>query len=289
MPGSWRRPGCEALFVGTGGVVGAYTGLADVGTATMTECVHDRRLDRRQRVDPGDHGRRHRSRRHHGGAPHGAGMHPRRHCRHPHRRPADRRQAQDAERRRRGRAARPGDRALPRRGRHEERARPEFRRDGAVLRARCLERRTLEDTIARLRAYREEAGVDWVQFESPHSIDEIRAGARSRDGAVFLHERQARPLSRSRRASGARRHHRLVSRFHAPRHLGGAVGLHDRVPVRAASQAWDDFVDSRRRTGPTRCPKCRPDGEGGDKQQALEQRYLSSAARRNTESQAALS
>ena len=27
------------MFVGTGGVVGAYTGLADVGTATMTECV----------------------------------------------------------------------------------------------------------------------------------------------------------------------------------------------------------------------------------------------------------
>src|SRR6187401_2595253 len=34
-----ERAGCEALFVGTGGVVGAYTGLADVGTATMTECV----------------------------------------------------------------------------------------------------------------------------------------------------------------------------------------------------------------------------------------------------------
>jgi hypothetical protein len=31
--------GCEAGFVGTSGVVGAYTGLADVGTATMTECV----------------------------------------------------------------------------------------------------------------------------------------------------------------------------------------------------------------------------------------------------------
>jgi 2-methylisocitrate lyase-like PEP mutase family enzyme len=27
-----QRAGCEALFVGTGGVVGAYTGLADVGT-----------------------------------------------------------------------------------------------------------------------------------------------------------------------------------------------------------------------------------------------------------------
>src|SRR5881227_2641255 len=34
-----ERPGCEALFVGTGGVVGAYTGLADVGTATLSECV----------------------------------------------------------------------------------------------------------------------------------------------------------------------------------------------------------------------------------------------------------
>src|SRR3954471_2384002 len=34
-----ERAGCEAGFVGTGGVVGAYTGLADVGTLTMTECV----------------------------------------------------------------------------------------------------------------------------------------------------------------------------------------------------------------------------------------------------------
>src|ERR1700761_256938 len=34
-----EKAGCEALFVGTGGVVGAYTGLADVGTATMGECI----------------------------------------------------------------------------------------------------------------------------------------------------------------------------------------------------------------------------------------------------------
>jgi 2-methylisocitrate lyase-like PEP mutase family enzyme len=34
-----EKAGYEALFVGTGGVVGAYTGLSDVGTATMTECV----------------------------------------------------------------------------------------------------------------------------------------------------------------------------------------------------------------------------------------------------------
>src|SRR5438445_10321305 len=34
-----ERAGGEALVVGTGGVVGAYTGLADVGTATLSECV----------------------------------------------------------------------------------------------------------------------------------------------------------------------------------------------------------------------------------------------------------
>ena len=34
-----QAAGCEAGFVGTGGVVGTYTGLADVGTLTMTECV----------------------------------------------------------------------------------------------------------------------------------------------------------------------------------------------------------------------------------------------------------
>ena len=34
-----ERSGCEAGFVGTGGVVGSYTGLADVGALTMMECV----------------------------------------------------------------------------------------------------------------------------------------------------------------------------------------------------------------------------------------------------------
>src|ERR1700738_4950959 len=34
-----EKAGCEALFVGTGGGGGASAGLADVGTATMSECV----------------------------------------------------------------------------------------------------------------------------------------------------------------------------------------------------------------------------------------------------------
>src|SRR6478672_8413871 len=33
------KAACEVGFVGTGGVVGAYTGLADVGALTMLECL----------------------------------------------------------------------------------------------------------------------------------------------------------------------------------------------------------------------------------------------------------
>src|SRR5215475_14306420 len=34
-----EKAGCEVGFVGTGGVVGGYTGLADGGALTMLECV----------------------------------------------------------------------------------------------------------------------------------------------------------------------------------------------------------------------------------------------------------
>ena len=34
-----EKAGAEALFVGTAGVVGAYSGMIDVGVASMSECV----------------------------------------------------------------------------------------------------------------------------------------------------------------------------------------------------------------------------------------------------------
>ena len=34
-----KAAGAEAGFVGTDGVVGSYTGMEDVGTATLNECV----------------------------------------------------------------------------------------------------------------------------------------------------------------------------------------------------------------------------------------------------------
>ena len=42
----------------------------------------------------------------------------------------------------------------------------------------------LEDCLARLRAYEEIAGVDWVQFESPHAVEEIQQ-ARARVAGPF--------------------------------------------------------------------------------------------------------
>src|SRR6266571_1278889 len=68
-----EKAGCEVGFVGTGGVVGAYTGLADVGSLTMLECVTvagwiAQSVDFPVIMD-GDTG--------HGGPPHGARMHTR--------------------------------------------------------------------------------------------------------------------------------------------------------------------------------------------------------------------
>src|SRR5690349_24887017 len=58
-----EKAGCEAGFVGTGGVVGTYTGLADVGTMTMTECVQIAGWIAQGGELPGDDGRRYRPRR----------------------------------------------------------------------------------------------------------------------------------------------------------------------------------------------------------------------------------
>src|SRR6202022_3302902 len=166
--------GCEAGFVGTSGVVGAYTGLADVGTATMTECVTIAGWIAQTVKFPvimdGDTG-------------HGGIMAVRRMVRECIRagiagvriddQPIEgKRKTQDA-----GVTVVPYEQAIAR-----YRAAVDMRNEldpDFIVMAQCYARDSsdgaLEDTIARLRAYREEAGVDWVQFESPHSIDEIKA------------------------------------------------------------------------------------------------------------------
>ena len=143
--------GCEAGFVGTSGVVGAYTGLADVGTATMTECVTIAGWIAQTVKFPvimdGDTG-------------HGGIMAVRRMVRECIRagiagvriddQPIEGKP--DPGRRGRGRAARAGGRPLSRGGRYEERARPRFCRDGPMLCPRRRRRRAgrLPQTPARV-------------------------------------------------------------------------------------------------------------------------------------------
>jgi 2-methylisocitrate lyase-like PEP mutase family enzyme len=47
-----------------------------------------------------------------------------------------------------------------------------------VVMAQCYARdatnSSFDDSLVRLKAYKQEAGVDWVQLESPHSVDEIK-------------------------------------------------------------------------------------------------------------------
>ena len=191
-----EKAGCEALFVGTGGVVGAYTGLADVGTATMSECITIAgwiadSVSIPAMVD-GDTGN--------GGIV------------------AVRRLIRDSIR-----AGLAGIRIddQPIEGKRKTqnagidvvslrdalvryRAAVDMRKEldqNLVVKAQCYARDanggTLDDTIVRLQAYREEAGVDWVQFESPHSIDEIKAARAAvevgLDAAVM---RRALPVER---------------------------------------------------------------------------------------------
>src|SRR6266481_7931809 len=168
-----ERAGCEALFVGTGGVVGAYTGLADVGTATLSECIEIAGWIadsvRIPVIMDGDTG-------------HGGIMAVRRMVRECIRRgiagvriddqpSEDKRKTQSA-----GVEVVPLEQAIAR-----YRAAVDMKNEldpDFVVMAQCYARDAagggLVDCLKRLRAYEREAGVDWVQFESPHTEDEIR-------------------------------------------------------------------------------------------------------------------
>src|SRR3954471_12628869 len=165
--------GCEAGFVGTGGVVGGYTGLADVGALTMLECVAVAGWIAQSVKFPvimdGDTG-------------HGGIMAVRRMVRECIRagiagvriddQPIEgKRRTQDA-----GVSVVPLDQAIAR-----YRAAVDMKNEldpDFVVMAQCYARDAanggLDDALARLKAYRDEAKVDWVQLESPHSIDEIK-------------------------------------------------------------------------------------------------------------------
>ena len=267
-----EKAGCEAAFVGTSGVVGAYTGLADVGTATMTECVTiagwiARSVDFPIIMD-GDTG-------------HGGIM-------------AVRRMVQECiragiagvriddqpiEGKRRTQSAGmevvPLEQAIAR-----YRAAVDMKNEldpDFVIMAQCYARDAansdLEDCLARLEAYEKEAGVDWVQLESPHSVEEIKR-ARAVVSGPFSFMKGKLPDF-----LGLEQHLALgvtIAWYPGFTHHVTWAALWDFMQDFQARgiDAWNDFTESRK-DRPYPVPQVGPHGEGLDKQRELEERYLS--------------
>lgn len=267
--------GCEAAFVGTGGVVGAYTGLADVGTVTLTECVQIAGWIAQSVNFPvimdGDTG-------------HGGIMAVRRMVRECIRAgiAGVRIDDQPIEGKRRTQSA--GMEVVPlelaiARYRAAVDMKNELDPDFAVI-AQCYARDAanggFEDCIARLKAYRAEAGVDWVQFESPHSVEEIRLARAAVDGPFsFMKGRLPRYLSPEEHlALGVN-----IAWYPGFTHHVTWAALWDFMQEfqKRGIAAWEDFVASRK-DRPYPVPEVGPEGEGFAKQRELEERYLSAAA-----------
>jgi len=269
-----ERTGCEAGFVGTGGVVGSYTGLADVGALTMMECVQVAGWIA-QSVDfpiimDGDTG-------------HGGIMAVRRMVRECIRAGIAGVRIDDQPLEGKRRTGSAGVEVIPvadalTRYRAAVDMRNELEPDFVIM-AQCYARDAvnggLDDAIARLKAYREVAGVDWVQLESPHSLDDIRAARAAVSGPLsFMRGRMERYLS-------------LDEHLALGVNLAWYPGFTHHVMWAALSDfmadfqqrgvaAWEDFLQQRAGR-PYVQPGVLPAGEGQDKLSELEARYATLA------------
>ncbi|MGZ5120035.1 MAG: isocitrate lyase/PEP mutase family protein [Burkholderiales bacterium] len=269
-----EKAGCEAGFVGTGGVVGTYTGMADVGTMSMPECVQvagwiAQAVNFPVMMD-GDTG-------------HGGVMAVRRmirDCIHAgiagiriDDQPIEgKRKTQSA-----GMEVVPIEQAIAR-----YRAAVDMKNEldpNFVVMAQCYARdaanSSFDDMLVRLKAYREEAGVDWVQLESPHSPDEIRRARAAVEGPFsFMKGKLGRYL-------GFDEHLALgvnIAWYPGFTHHVTWAALYDFMQEfeKRGVAAWEDFVASRK-DRPYPIPEVGPEGEGLDKQRELEERYFSGA------------
>jgi 2,3-dimethylmalate lyase len=264
--------GAEVAFVGTSGVIGTYTGLADVGVATMTECLTIAgwiaQSVRFPVIIDGDTG-------------HGGIMAVRRLIAEAIRaglagiriddQPIEgKRSTQDA-----GVEVVPLEQALVRYRaavdmKHE--LDPDF-----VIMAQCYARDAanggLEDCLQRLQAYEDVAGVDWVQFESPHSVEEIQQ-ARARVSGPFSFMRGKLPRYLSLDEHQALGVH--IAWYPSFTHEVMYAALWDFMQDFQARglAAWEAFQASRQGR-PYPHPLRLDVGETVAKQRALEERYLS--------------
>jgi 2-methylisocitrate lyase-like PEP mutase family enzyme len=266
-----ERAGCEAGFVGTSAVVGGYTGLADVGTATMSECLQIGKWIAGAVEFPvildGDTG-------------HGGTMAVRRLVRECIEAglAGVRIDDQPIEGKRRTQSA--GVQVVPlehavARYRAAVDMRNELDPDFVVM-AQCYARDAvnggLDSCLQRLAAYERDGGVDWVQFESPHSEEEISQARRVVKGVLsFMKGKLPRYLS-------AEEHLALginVAWYPGFTHHVIWAALHDfmREFQSRGIVAWEEFQAAHAKN-PYPIPDVPASGEGGEKQQELEKRYF---------------
>ena len=146
-----------------------------------------------------------------------------------------------------------------------------------VIQAQCYARdaanSSLEDCIKRLQAYEQDAGVDWVQMESPHSKEEIaQARAAVKGPLSFMKGKLGRFLT-------LEEHSELgcnIAWFPGFTHHVTWAALYDFMLDfnERGMIAWDEFQESRK-DKPYPIPKVGPEGEGQAKQMELEQKYFS--------------
>jgi 2-methylisocitrate lyase-like PEP mutase family enzyme len=266
-----EKAGCEVGFVGTGGVVGAYTGLADVGAVTMLECVQVAGWIAQSVKFPiimdGDTG-------------HGGIMAVRRMVRECIRAgiAGVRIDDQPIEGKRRTQSAGvmvvPLDQAIAR-----YRAAVDIRNEidpDFIIMAQCYardaENGSLDNALDRLKSYKEEAGVDWVQLESPHTVEEIRtARALVKGPFSFMKGKLPRYLSLD-------EHLQLgvnIAWFPGFTHHVLWAALWDFMNdfQSRGIAAWEDF-QAQRSNRPYPEPTVGDEGEGAAMQQKLEQLYF---------------
>jgi len=264
--------GMEAAFVGTVGTVGNYTGLGDVGTMTMSECSMVGGWIAQTLKVPvildGDTG-------------HGGIMAVRRlvaECIHQGI-AGIRIDDQPIEGKRKTMSS--GVEVVPlKQAIARYRAAVDMKNEldpNFVIMSQCYARGALtgglDDTLNRLKAYKEEAGVDWVQFESPRSIDEVKQGRAAVKGPYSF-------MSVALPSWVSMKEHLEMGINIAwyptmTNHVTWAA-LWDFMQEFNKKEigAWEEFKESRK-SKPYPIPEVGPDGEGLDKQRELEERYLS--------------
>lgn len=267
------KAGCEAGFVGTSGVVGSYMGLSDVGTATMTECVQIGGWIARSVGFPvildGDTG-------------HGGIMAVRRLVHECIRAglAGIRIDDQPIEGKRMTGLAGVEVVPLPQaiaRYRAAVDAKNELDPNFVIM-SQCYAGNaaggSLEDTLTRLKAYREQGGVDWVQLEYPKSVEDIRKARAAVEGPFsFMKGGMGRDLD-------------LKEHLELGVNIAWYPNMTHQVIWSALWKFMQDFkerdlhayLDFREREQGNPWPNpldVGPDGEGFAKQSELERRYFS--------------